>query len=194
MTSFTISAAPSTDIWRKPPHADVWNASTASPSSGPLQSFVSAKASFSFPWSEQYDQAGILFSFRPAGSPSDPSKAPPKWIKTGIEYYNGHPMLSTVTAAPWADWSVAPLTVSSSATEIWTTITIEKAIDEHGVSLWVYLVLENGEKVSLREICFVYGDGPENWTLEVSAMAARPQKGATSDLVVQVKDFAVNWA
>ncbi|KAK4444894.1 hypothetical protein QBC34DRAFT_414201 [Podospora aff. communis PSN243] len=193
MASFTISAGPNTDIWRKPPHADVWNAPTANTSSGALQGFVSAKASFSFPWSEQYDQAGLLLSFRPTGSSADPSAAPPKWIKTGIEFYNGTPMLSTVAAAPWADWSVAPLTVSSPAAEMWTTIAIEKATDEHGVSLWVYLILDSGEKVALREICWVYGDKPEDWTLEVSAMAARPQKGATSDLKVDVKGFEVQW-
>jgi len=103
-------------------------------------------------------------------------------------------MLSTVAAAPWADWSVTPLATSPSGAKIWTTLSIEKAIDEHGVSLWVYLVLDSGVKVALREICWVYGDKPENWTLDVSVMAARPQKGATSSLEAEVKDFEVMWA
>ena len=141
-------------------------------------------------------------------------------------------MLSTVAAAPWADWSVAPLfshttnttntsnpsnpsNVASGSGEeegeegqrekIWTTISIEKSHDEHGVSLWVYLVLpstgegggeEGGEKkVALREICWVYGDGdPASWELEVAAMAARPHKGGSSgNLEVEVRDMVVRW-
>jgi len=132
-------------------------------------------------------------------------------------------MLSTVAAAPWADWSVTPLFSHASSNltsntdsglggeerqKIWTTISIEKSLDEHGVSLWVYLVLpsstrEEGEgekrekKVALREICWVYGDGdPASWELEVAAMAARPFKGpsASGDLEVEVRDMVVRWA
>jgi len=193
MTSFNITASPNTDIWRKPPHTNIWNAPTAKPASGALQDFVSAKASFSFPWSEQYDQAGLLLSFTPSDSDSNPETAPPKWIKTGIEFYNGQPMLSTVAAAPWADWSVTPLPVTSVGAQTWTTLSIEKAGDEHGISLWVYRILDSGEKVALREICWVYGDKPETWRLEVSVMAARPQKAATTSLDVEVKDFEVKW-
>jgi uncharacterized protein len=126
-------------------------------------------------------------------------------------------MLSTVAAAPWADWSVAPLFshtnnnpsntgsgLEGERQKIWTTISIEKSLDEHGVSLWVYLVLpstpgegEEGEKkVALREICWVYGDeDPASWELEVAAMAARPHKGASSgNLEVEVRDMVVRWA
>ncbi|KAK0636996.1 hypothetical protein B0T17DRAFT_482064 [Bombardia bombarda] len=215
-TTFTISAAPDTDIWRKPPTHDVFNAPTGSPPGtnstyGPLPSFISAHASFSFAWKEQYDQGGLLLSFRQRSS-SAPWSIPAKWIKTGIEFYNGQPMLSTVACDRWADWSVTPLTTAPSkqhdtrtdetetetetdAKKTWTTLLIQKEGDENGVSLWVYHVLANGDKVPLREITWVYGDAdPGQWDLEVLAMAARPAKTTTSSLKVEVKDMEVKWA
>lgn len=113
-------------------------------------------------------------------------------------------MLSTVSCDRWADWSVTPLPLplpptSSSQVEVWTTISIERASDEHGASLWVYLVRDEGDKFPLREICWVYGnDGgdydPTAWRLEVSAMAARPAKTAGEALEVKVRGLEVKWA
>lgn len=31
-----------------------------------------------------------------------------KWVKTGIEYYNGQVLVSTVVRDRWADWSLYP--------------------------------------------------------------------------------------
>ncbi len=156
--------------------------------------------SLSFLWTEQYDQGGLLLSFRRAGS--DAAATPERWIKTGIEFYNGRPMLSTVACDRWADWSVTPLTTfafdtdaRAAADKTWTTISIEKAGDQDGISLWVYQVLEGGEKVPLREICWVYGDGnAEEWELEVLGMAARPEKQADSSLEVEIRDFQAKWS
>jgi regulation of enolase protein 1 (concanavalin A-like superfamily) len=125
------------------------------------------------------------------------SKAPPsKWIKTGIEFYQGKPMLSTVACDAWADWSVAPLPVSDikSAVETWTTISIIKEEDENGVSLWVYHVGKDGLKTPLREITWVFGHDTEAWDVQILAMAARPAKTAKDDLEVSVKDMVVIWA
>ncbi|KAK3353412.1 hypothetical protein B0T25DRAFT_210058 [Lasiosphaeria hispida] len=191
MTTFTITASPGTDLWRKPPHADIFNAPTAAPSSGALPAFLSARGSFAFDFTERYDQVGLLLTFHPLSSTGpDPSASAPKWIKTGIEFYNSKPMLSTVACERYADWSVSPLGPQAAR---WTTISIEKSTDEHGTSLWVYHVLEDGTKVPLREIAWVFGDNPEGWKVEASALAARPEKGATGDLVVEVKDFEVKW-
>ncbi|KAK1836566.1 hypothetical protein QBC39DRAFT_338414 [Podospora conica] len=201
--TFTITAAPSTDIWRKPPSTDVYNAPTATPPSlittGPLPSFLSARATFSFPWRHQYDQAGLLLAFHPPpSSPARTSPSPARWIKTGVEFYNSRPMLSTVSCDRWADWSVTPLPPTAEGGEVWTTVSIEKQnLDGHGWSLWVFQVLEDGEKVPLREICWVYGDedGGEGWTVEVSAMAARPEKEVEGGegLVVTVREMDVVW-
>ncbi|KAJ4289384.1 hypothetical protein N0V88_006864 [Collariella sp. IMI 366227] len=46
--TFTITANPGTDIWRKPPTTDVFN----------------ARLSFNFTPYQQYDQGGLLLSFR----------------------------------------------------------------------------------------------------------------------------------
>ncbi|KAL2022835.1 hypothetical protein VTK56DRAFT_4366 [Thermocarpiscus australiensis] len=216
--TFTITASPGTDIWRKPPTTDVFNAPTAPPpgpptirTTGPLQSFLSARLSLSFTWKEQYDQGGILLSFRrrndnptsTAAADKSTSPPPPKWIKTGIEFYNGAPRLSTVACDAWADWSVADLggpgararaSASGSSSKGWTTVAVEKEGDEHGTSLWVYRVLDGGEKVPLREVCWVFGGRPEEWEVEVAAMAARPAKGAGADLKVEFKGMEVRWA
>ncbi|KAK3955754.1 hypothetical protein QBC32DRAFT_204498, partial [Pseudoneurospora amorphoporcata] len=196
---FTIRAAPGTDIWRKPPTTNIYNAPTATPHStrshGPLTSFLSARGSFSFPWRERYDQAGILLAFRRG---NEPLEVPPKWIKTGIEFYQSAPQLSTVATDNWADWSVTPLT---SPTE-WTTILVEKSGDEHGQSIWVYRIVvdeetgEEKERTALREICWVYGlEKQEEWELEVVAMAARPEKNVkgNEELVVKAKGWEVKW-
>lgn len=108
-------------------------------------------------------------------------------------------MLSTVSCDRWADWSVTPLpTTEGDGEEVWTTVSIEKQnLDGHGWSLWVFQVLEGGEKVPLREICWVYGDEGEGegWTVEVSAMAARPEREVEGGegLVVTVKGMDVVW-
>ncbi|KAF2670687.1 hypothetical protein BT63DRAFT_424626 [Microthyrium microscopicum] len=203
--SFKIHAKPGTDIWRKPPHADVFNAPTAIPpgvksTSGPLNTFVSVQASVSFAWKERYDQAGLLLCLRKRSVSEEQSveltTAPPaKWIKTGIEFYNGKPMLSTVACDAWADWSVTPRTMGAgaSATATWTTLSIEKEQDENGVSLWVYHIDDLGEKIPLREITWVFGHDPDRWNIEVLAMAARPEKSAIDILEVSIKDMAIEW-
>jgi hypothetical protein len=169
-----------------------------------LKSFVSAQVSFSFPWTHaaQYDQGGLVLSFHPkSGSPpaSQSTAPPPKWIKTGVEFYNSAPRVSTVACDAWADWSVGDRSPDGSEEEgkLWTTVSIEKAIDQHGPSLWVFRVLADGTKVPLREVTWVYAGGDEqvaNWDLRVEAFAARPDTTVTSDLEVEFKDFKVEWA
>lgn len=186
-------------------------APTHPPSSGsasqtkPLSSFLSARVSFSFPFSNalQYDQGGIVISFRPrpAASAAETSAPPPKWIKTGVEFYNSAPRVSTVACDAWADWSVGDRSPDGSqegadGAKIWTTVAIEKATDHHGPSLWVYRVTADGKKEPLREICCVYAGGEEEtskWELTVQAFAARPEQEAKSGLEVEFRDFEVDW-
>jgi regulation of enolase protein 1 (concanavalin A-like superfamily) len=205
---FTITANPGTDIWRKPPTTDVFNAPTALPpagphpqrTSGPLNAFLSARLSLNFTPQEQYDQGGLLLSLRrKSGSDNNNNNAPPtKWIKTGIELYNGAPRVSTVGCDRWADWSVADLPPSSSSASGgetgWTTVVVEKDKDGNGTGLWVYRVAEgSGEKVPLREICWVFGEDPEAWEVEVHAMAARPEKEVQGGLTVEFAGLEVKW-
>ncbi|KAI4868981.1 hypothetical protein F4820DRAFT_77746 [Hypoxylon rubiginosum] len=202
-TSFVLEAAPGTDIWRKPPTTNIWNAPISRTSSGLLKKFQSARVTFWADWTERYDQAGLLLVPKRASSTVSP---PEKWIKTGIEFYFGRPQLSTVGCDRFADWSVGPLALTANEPEPadvgGVTLEIVREGDEHGKSLWVYrLVLDAEgqvkEKVPLREICWVLADEDEKdgeeWLLDVSPLVARPENGATESLKVQFKTFEVQW-
>ncbi|ROW01037.1 hypothetical protein VSDG_02754 [Cytospora chrysosperma] len=201
MASFTIKASPGTDIWRKPPSTDVFNAPRAAhvsnKTTAPLSTFQSAQVSFLLHPKEQYDQAGLVLSLRPAGAahPSSVSgdSSPPKWLKTGVEYYNGVPKAATVACDSWADWSLSDVKAGGGGGG-WVTVLVESGSDELGQSLWVYQVLD-GEKVPLREVCWVFGHGgPDKWEVAVEAYACRPEKGTEEELSVEFRDFDVKWA
>lgn len=204
--SFTLSAGPGTDVWKKPPTTNIYNGlyilmpsqevhlTIAAPvhalPAKNLSEFKSAKITFSADWSEQYDQAGLIFTFDSVSGTRER-----RWIKTGLEYYNGTPQLSTVSCDRWADWSITPLAAFEDSKSI--TVTIEKGRDGLGLGFWVYYIKRDGTKEPLREICWVYGDDDssgKDWNLTIGALVARPAKDAKDDLVVQFKDFDVQWS
>ncbi|KAH9903645.1 hypothetical protein F4778DRAFT_92570 [Xylariomycetidae sp. FL2044] len=213
---FTLQAQPGTDIWRKPPSTDIWTVPITRTQTNPLHSFRSARITFWADWKEQYDQAGLLLVPRPASSPypsstSSTNKSPPPqhWIKTGVEFYESQPRLSTVSCERFADWSLGEAVIDVDVDVIegkkggkrgGVTIEVRREgdDDEHGVSLWVYRVLldEEGEvreRIPLREICWVFsvrggkGEGKgeeekkEDWVLDVSPLVARPEKKKKKD-------------
>ncbi|KAI0024998.1 hypothetical protein F4780DRAFT_489040 [Xylariomycetidae sp. FL0641] len=201
-TSFTLQAKPGTDIWRKPPHTDVWNAPITRTSSGPLKKFRLARATFWGEWHEQYDQAGLLLVPRRAQSPGSGSgsgsEPPAKWIKAGLEFYNRTPQLSVVGCDRWADWSIAPLGETPDPNQ-GVTIEARRDGDEHGQSIWIWRVEHDDqghvkEATPLREICWVLADEDDgDWTLEVSPLVARPEKGTDKELEVRFLEFKVEW-
>jgi uncharacterized protein len=152
---------------------------------------------FTAPWKEQYDQAGLLLVLSPKTGPTTPESR--KWIKTGLEFYQGARQLSTVACDAWADWSVTPVpTGPTSGEEESVTVQIEREDSAHGTSLWVFYLPsggEQGKKVPLREVCWVYGHEPENWYLTVSAYTARPEAKTTKEsLDVSFTDLVVEWS
>ncbi|KAF9049466.1 hypothetical protein BDZ89DRAFT_977822 [Hymenopellis radicata] len=162
-----ISAPPSTDIWRKPPATDVFNAPSVTLASGPLSSFKSAQVSFIAPWEYRYDQGGLLLHL------TKPD-AKDKWLKTGIEFYNDKPFMSTVGCDNWADWSIVP----TAGNETEYTVQARRESDELGVSLWVYrLILDEKdnevERIPLREVPWFFAD-EAGWSIAVGPYAARP--------------------
>ncbi|KAM5342025.1 hypothetical protein ACJ41O_015056 [Fusarium nematophilum] len=190
-TPFTISAKPGGDIWKKPPSHDVFDAPSRTHSKAPLKTFVSVTISFTTNYTNQYDQAGLLLTF------TKPS-APRKWIKTGIEFFNNHPRLSTVCCDAYADWSVASVPPAEEAAivsgEKSVTVRVEREKSDSGVCLWVYRIGEGGERTPLREICWVYGDeGGEGWELEVGAAVARPDNSLTDELEAKFDKVEVEW-
>ncbi|KAF3069458.1 Uncharacterized protein CFAM422_007340 [Trichoderma lentiforme] len=187
-STFTFSAPADTDVWKKPPSHDVFTAPYKSLSKNPFPQFKSASITFTATYTHQFDQAGIVLIF------TKPS-LPRKWIKAGVEHFNGQPRLSTVCCDNWADWSVAD---AASASEIQTgrkavTILVERLDAHDGSCLWVYRV-DGEEKVPMREINWPYGDnGGQGWELEIGALIARPAKDTTDSLEAKFQDFQVKW-
>ncbi|KAH6633616.1 hypothetical protein C7974DRAFT_310315 [Boeremia exigua] len=193
---FALTAPPQTDLWRKPPATDVSTAPThpATLPTYPLSSFRRARVTFSLPPAgelRQYDQAGLVLRFDRDGEGGEKGK----WVKTGIEWYEGRPWVSTVACDAWADWSVVPLDTNTSTNTSSTadaetrpsaTIEVERHADPLGSSLWVYRVLttSTGEtRVPLREINWVFA-ATEGWRVGVGGLVARPDpEGKGGELV-----------
>ncbi|KAI0199617.1 hypothetical protein F4808DRAFT_432277 [Astrocystis sublimbata] len=201
-SSFTLQANPGTDIWRKPPTTNVFNAPISHTSTNLLKKFQSARVTFWASWTERYDQAGLLLVPRRASSSPPTTEAPDKWFKTGIEYYLDEPQLSTVGCDRWADWSVGVLTKPVDPKR-GVTLEARREGDENGRSIWIYQLIldeatgEVAERIALREVCWILADEEEDegkgWVLDVSPMVARPEKDATTPLSVDFKDFTVVW-
>lgn len=141
-----------------------------------------------------------------SGQPSAASP-PERWIKTGVEFYQNQPQLSTVSTDRWADWSVSkldPLPSGPDGGQV--TVEIVRAGDDHGKSAWVYHLVTGqsgsasfAQRVPLREICWLFADeaegagGADEWVLDVAALAARPAKNASGNLAVRFSEFTVKW-
>ncbi|CAI6315995.1 unnamed protein product [Periconia digitata] len=160
VSPFNLSSPAGTDIWRKPPSHNAFNAPTYP---APLvqinsQAFQSARLTFILPPGEelrQYDQAGLLLHLTKPGVPAIQEK----WLKTGIEWYYGKPYVSTVGCDAWADWSVVPSdSYSGNTTRPTVTLEARRERDQLGKSLWVYQIIKDAdgkeiEKRPLREVC-----------------------------------------
>lgn len=185
---FTLSSPPGTDIWRKPPSHNAFNASIfpTSPSTYPLSSFNRAQITFALPPASrlrQYDQAGLLLHLTKPGL----SDMQTKWVKTGIEFYNGKPYVATVGCDTWADWSLVPMpdfpptTADSPAHQRpGATIEARREQDALGKSLWIYWLVrdERGNEVErrpLRELTWIFAQ-EDGWDLAVSGYVCRPTK------------------
>ncbi|CAD6454227.1 f3996d5f-8cee-4dfd-9078-f7d941760f80 [Sclerotinia trifoliorum] len=181
---FTLTAPPNTDVWRKPPTTDVFNAPTNMTPKIPLTSFLSSKITFSFRCKYRYDQGCLLLHLTKAGSKD-------RWVKTGIEFYQNKPYVSTVGCDNFADWSILPTDFDASK-DVEVTIEVRREVDENGKSLWVYWV-QGEEMIPLREIAWFFA-AEEGWDIAAGALACRPaNEEATNGESLQVKfwDFAL---
>ncbi|KAF4312802.1 hypothetical protein GTA08_BOTSDO11967 [Botryosphaeria dothidea] len=185
--TFTITAPPGTDIWRKPPSTNSFNAPTRSLLPNgipvPLKSFQRARITFSGPWTTRYDQGGLLLHVTKPDSKED------RWLKTGIEFYRERPYLSTVATQTYSDWSVAP--PSDASIDAAVTVEVRRETDELGTSLWVYEVVPGKEEEPLRECTWWFAEEGEGWAVDVRAMAARP---AEKESVVGAEGLVVSFS
>ncbi|MCJ1435118.1 hypothetical protein MMC27_004488 [Xylographa pallens] len=151
-TSFTLTCLPDTDLWRKPPAHDVFTAPFLYRSM-PLSSFRHARVSISAEWKTLFDQGGLCIML-----PHKDGKS--KWIKTGIEFYNGAPNVSTVACDRWADWSLSPLPEGDTKG---VTMGMEREVlDEKATSVLVVYVMEGNKKRHVREITWAFEDVEES--------------------------------
>ncbi|KAA8626130.1 hypothetical protein PtrSN002B_006721 [Pyrenophora tritici-repentis] len=176
---FNLSAPAGTDIWRKPPSHNAFNASTY-PAQLPtydLKNFQRAKLTFALLPSDklrQYDQAGLLLHLTKPGVPDNETK----WVKTGIEFYYGKPYVATVGCDAWADWSLVPMPDFKNGTQPGATIEARRERDVLGKSLWIYWIVrdEAGKEVErrpLREVTWFLAE-EEGWSVSVAGYVCRP--------------------
>ncbi|KAF2642826.1 hypothetical protein P280DRAFT_276236 [Massarina eburnea CBS 473.64] len=180
--AFNLSSPAGTDIWRKPPAHNAFNAPTH-PSHLPrysIRSFQTARLTFALPPGNQlrqYDQAGLLLHLTKSGL--DPIKE--KWLKTGIEWYYGKPYVSTVGCDIWADWSIIPLDGYKSDEERPSVeLEAKRESDQLGKSLWVYQIVRDAEgkeveRRPLREVAWFFAD-EEDWNIGIGGYVCRPTK------------------
>ncbi|KAH7371657.1 hypothetical protein BKA66DRAFT_469242 [Pyrenochaeta sp. MPI-SDFR-AT-0127] len=183
---FTLSSPLGTDIWRKPPNIDVF---TAPIHPSPLYKhllrlFHGARITVSLPSVDslrQFDQAGLILHFTRPSTELKCTKD--KWIKTGIEYYEGKPWVSTVGCDAWSDWSVIPLPIVDEESRPKVTIEAERV----GKSLWVYQIIKGKEvdskaeeKLPLRELNWVFAE-EEGWEVGIGGFVARETEGDGKD-------------
>lgn len=157
-TDFTISAEAKTDLWEKPPSTHSFNCPILYQEIK-LSSFKKARVAVTAQWKELYDQGGLCIIIHNA----DGSR---KWVKTGIEFVEDAPHISTVVTDRWSDWSLKPM-----LSEGGVGATVELIREEDG-SLWVYQ-LEGVKRSPMREVTWFFeGDGNEEcW---VGVYAAKP--------------------
>lgn len=157
---FKVFTPPNTDIWRPSPTEDRFNAPFIYTSIKSSE-FKKVSATVSCDWKTLFDQGGLLLVW-PAAQQNQS-----KWVKFGIEYFTGKPLVGVVGCDRFSDWSVCPLPIATA-----THATFE-AVRE-GTTLWIYLVF-NEERRPLREIKWAFLEEREaEAEMWVAAYAAKP--------------------
>lgn len=118
------TAVEGSDAWRHTAYGFVHDSEHAL--LAPLAVGEAIDVSFSAPWSGQFDQAGVFVRIDDA-----------HWVKTGVEYADGHLGLGAVVTAGHSDWSVghvddwqeSEITIRVSR---WTDALIVRARADHG--------------------------------------------------------------
>jgi uncharacterized protein len=166
-TSFTLSPTISipTDIWRKPgpPEVKSFNAPILYKII-PLSTFKRARITITGNWSRLYDQGGLVLVLQ---DPSISSNKDQRWVKTGIEFYQGEVFVGTVGADRWSDWSLVQVGIKEGK-----AVTLE--MEGNGDTLWIYVV--DGEKrIPIREVPWILSAEGKDVKAWVGVYAASPK-------------------
>lgn len=188
--SFTICTPPDCDTWRKPPSTNNFNAPLLLRNL-PLSSLRSARVTVSADWKTKFDQGGLVLIL-----PGKEDRSQRKWVKTGIEFFEGRPNLSTVACDRWADWSLAPLPESDHG-KVTIELSREVTKGEKTTTLWVHSVdASTGQKRALREVSWVFEDGSlqQETECEIGVYSAKPIKEESDEkkeLEVKFEDLVI---
>ncbi|KAK0100822.1 hypothetical protein ONS95_007270 [Cadophora gregata] len=181
-TSFQITTKPKTDIWKKigPPEVSRFNAPILY-KKVTLSSFQRMRVTVTANWTALYDQGGLIMVLpQPDGTR--------KWIKSQIEFFQGEPFISTVSADRGADMSLLQTGLKG---EKKNELMLEFR-KVHG-ALWIYVV-DGGKSVPIREVTWAFG-GAEEQECWVGVFAARPGvnvKQQDESLAVSFEDFELD--
>ncbi|KAL1643918.1 hypothetical protein SLS58_004593 [Diplodia intermedia] len=178
MGSFSLSAPPNTDLWRKPPSSDT---STAPILYTALRNpFVAAEVTVSADWELEWDQAGL-----PPAQPQQHPDAPPpaytppapasKWVKVGLEFSNNECHATSVCATcDGADWALTSLPSHRGRRS-----DLRVKMERIGYALWVWYEDDVSGWKKLREVTWFFW-GVEDKAVRVGVYASRPANlGAT---------------
>jgi regulation of enolase protein 1 (concanavalin A-like superfamily) len=177
MSSFSLTAPPNTDLWRKPPSRDTSTAPILYTSL--LHPFIAAEVLISADWELEWDQAGlVIFAGAPTGRRppeiAGPDGQPPsyvpapasKWVKAGLEFCGGRCNASSVCAtSDGADWSLSPLSSSCSSSSsiqparldlLDSRVDLRVKLERVGYALWIWFEDPSLEASSSR-------DGETGW-------------------------------
>ncbi|KAF2863914.1 hypothetical protein K470DRAFT_210107 [Piedraia hortae CBS 480.64] len=171
---FTLTAYPKTDVWRPSDDSDVFNAPYVFAKLDPNK-FTNMSVTVSADWKTLYDQGGLILAYG--------EQNPRQWIKAGIEFFEGHPMIGVVGTDRYSDWSLTP-----NPGKDHNKATLEFV--REGTELWIYLVGENQKRQAVREVrwAFISPKSP----LEVGCYAAKPtpdSDNATAGVKVTFEGF-----
>lgn len=110
LSSLSLTTPPGTDIWRKPPTHDAFNAPIQY-TALPLSSLKSARVTVKADWKTKFDQGGLCLVLPNGGEGKGQSEdgsekvgGGRQWVKTGVEFMDGKAHVSTVACDRWVSF------------------------------------------------------------------------------------------